>query len=202
MDAYFSADVETDGPIPGPFSILSFALVFAGTYDGHTFQRPTDYSGGFYAELRPISSKFEPEALAVNGLDRDLLLREGQNPELAMSAAADWVRSSAGQAQPVLVAYPLSFDWTWLYWYFIQYSTSGSPFGHSRCFDMKTAVSIKTGKPLSESGRNRLPSRLRSIRAHTHQAMDDAVEQAEIFANVFEWGGRIGTNFGTANQDT
>jgi hypothetical protein len=23
-DAYFSADVETDGPIPGPFSILSF----------------------------------------------------------------------------------------------------------------------------------------------------------------------------------
>lgn len=31
VDAYFSADVETDGPIPGPFSILSFALVYAGS---------------------------------------------------------------------------------------------------------------------------------------------------------------------------
>lgn len=29
VDVYFSADVETDGPIPGPFSILSFALVYA-----------------------------------------------------------------------------------------------------------------------------------------------------------------------------
>jgi Exonuclease len=201
LDAYFSADVETDGPIPGPFSVLSFALVFAGTYDGHAFKRPIDYSRGFYAELKPISQNFEQEALAVNGMDRDLLLNTGQAPQEAMSAAAEWVRSTAGYAQPVLVAYPLCFDWTFLYWYFIQYSQSGSPFGHSRCFDMKTAVSIKTGKPLSESGRNRLPSRLRSIRAHTHQAMDDAVEQAEIFANVFEWEGRVGANLGTAVQD-
>ena len=26
-DVYFSADIETDGPIPGPFSMLSFAIV-------------------------------------------------------------------------------------------------------------------------------------------------------------------------------
>jgi len=181
--------------------MLSFALVFAGTYDGHEFRRPADYSRGFYAELKPISLNFEPEALAVNGMDRDFLLRQGQPPQTAMSNAAQWVRSTSGYAQPVLVAYPLCFDWTFLYWYFIQYCQSGSPFGHSRCFDMKTAVSIKTGKPLSESGRNRLPSRLRSMRAHTHQAMDDAVEQAEIFANVFEWGGRNGANLGTSNQD-
>jgi len=31
-EVYFSADVETDGPIPGPFSMLSFALVYAGRY--------------------------------------------------------------------------------------------------------------------------------------------------------------------------
>ena len=37
VDAYFSADVETDGPIPGPFSMLSFALVYAGTFDGDRF---------------------------------------------------------------------------------------------------------------------------------------------------------------------
>ena len=40
LDAYFSADVETDGPIPGPFSILSFAMVYAGSFDGKRFERP------------------------------------------------------------------------------------------------------------------------------------------------------------------
>src|SRR6266849_5203467 len=70
VDKYFSADVETDGPIPGPFSILSFALVFAGSFDGRKFQRPENYQQAFYKELKPISENFEPEALRVNGLDR------------------------------------------------------------------------------------------------------------------------------------
>jgi hypothetical protein len=39
-DIYFSADVETDGPIPGPYSILSFAMVYAGRFDGSRFERP------------------------------------------------------------------------------------------------------------------------------------------------------------------
>ncbi len=47
VDAYFSADVETDGPIPGPFSILSFGLVYAGTFDGQHFTRPQKYDKTF-----------------------------------------------------------------------------------------------------------------------------------------------------------
>ena len=39
-DVYFSADIETDGSIPGPFSMLSFALVYAGQFDGEAFERP------------------------------------------------------------------------------------------------------------------------------------------------------------------
>lgn len=187
VDVYFSADIETDGPIPGPYSILSFALVYAGSYDGQTFTRPTSYDHSFYRELRPISSEFEPEALAVNGLDRARLIREGMRPEQAMFEANEWVRALAGDGNPVFVAYPLSFDWTWLYWYFVRFSKLGSPFGHSRCFDIKTAVSVKTGFPIAGSGRSRLPLRLLPSRGHTHHALDDAIEQAEIFANVFEW---------------
>ncbi|MGH9741513.1 MAG: hypothetical protein ACRD51_04100, partial [Candidatus Acidiferrum sp.] len=48
VDAYFSADVETDGPIPGPFSILSFALVYAGSFDGKRFERPHGYKRLLY----------------------------------------------------------------------------------------------------------------------------------------------------------
>src|ERR1700760_1413263 len=106
-DIYFSADVETDGPIPGPYSILSFALVYAGSFDGLNFKRPEKYDRVFYRELRPISNSFQKEALAVNGLDRDRLCLEGVAAQQAMTEAFEWVMANAGDAKPVLVAYPL-----------------------------------------------------------------------------------------------
>jgi hypothetical protein len=196
MDVYFSADIETDGPIPGPFSMLSLALVYAGSFDGATFSRPDRYDHSFYRELRPISAEFEPEALAINGLDRERLLIDGMPPADAMTDAAEWVRALAGSGRPVLVAYPLSFDWTWLYWYFVRFSRSGSPFNHSSCFDIKTAVAVKGRVPVAQASRDRLDSTLRPHKAHTHHALDDAVEQAEIFANVFEWEGNGGRTVG------
>jgi hypothetical protein len=186
MDVYFSADVETDGPIPGPFSILSFALVYAGQFDGSCFKRPPNFESTFYRELRPISDSFEIEALQVNGLDREKLLRTGEEPGRAMSEASRWVKQIAGSGRPVLVAYPLCFDWSWLYWYFVRFSSDGSPFGHSRCFDIKTAVALKAHIPIAQSGRAQLPSDFRSHRRHSHNAVEDAKEQAEIFAKVFE----------------
>ena len=91
VDVYFSADVETDGPIPGRCSMLSFALVYAGRYDGRRFERPSSYSTAFEATLRPISESFQPEALAVNGLDRVRLAVEGKDPAVAMAEASDWI---------------------------------------------------------------------------------------------------------------
>lgn len=186
-DIYFSADVETDGPIPGPFSMLSFALVYAGRFDGERFVRSDAYDCHFQAELRPISDQFQDEALRVNRLDRERLCREGQDPEKAMTEAARWVRSVAAGARPVVVAYPLSFDWTWLYWYFVRYSAEGSPFNHSGCFDIKTAYAVKAGVPIALAGRRQMAESLRPAGAHSHDALEDAIEQARIFANLFEW---------------
>ncbi|MEA2343997.1 MAG: hypothetical protein QOF63_2166 [Thermoanaerobaculia bacterium] len=186
-DAYFSADVETDGPIPGQFSMLSFALVYAGAFDGHSFVRDRELSQSLYFELKPISERFEPEALAVNRLDRDRLLEEGRDPKAAMTEATEWVRNVAAGRRPILVAYPLSFDWTWLYWYFMAFSGTGSPFNHSGCYDLKTAFAVKAGVPIARAGRDWLLPGLRAQRPHTHHAIDDAREQAELFANLFEW---------------
>lgn len=186
-DFYISVDVETDGPIPGPYSMLSFALVLAGMYDGKTFTRPKDYSDFFYCELKPIFEKFQNDALKINKLNRDELKYRGADPRDAMNSAFDWIMERAGGRPPVLVAYPLSFDWTWLFWYFTQFCTKGSPFNYSRCFDIKTALSVKSGEPIAVSGRSKLPSGLRPHHSHTHHAVDDAIAQAEIFANVFEW---------------
>jgi hypothetical protein len=191
LDVYFSADVETDGPIPGPFSMLSFALVYAGAYDGNKFVKPARYEQHFYAELKPISTEFDSEALRVNGMNRERLLLEGQSPDRVMRDAMDWVKKVAGNGKPVLVAYPLSFDWSWLYWYFIRFCAE-SPFNYSRCFDIKTAFAVKAHLPIADAGRSRMEVTLRPHRNHTHHALDDAIEQAEIFANVFQWEGRSG----------
>jgi hypothetical protein len=192
VDVYFSADVETDGPIPGPYSLLSFALVYAGTFDGQRFTRPSTYSQTLYKELKPISDDYQAEALSINGLDRARLCIEGEEPRAAMTEAALWIKNIAGNAKPVLVAYPLSFDWTWLYWYLIRFSSEGSPFNHSRCFDIKTAFAIKASVPIAQAGRSKLLASLSPRRRHTHNALEDAIEQAEIFANIFQWKGDSG----------
>lgn len=191
IDVYFSADVETDGPIPGPYSLLSFAMVYAGRFDGQKFESPENLKQTFYREIKPISDSFESEALRVNQLDRDRLCQEGKDPVDAMTEAAQWVRKIAGPNRPILVAYPLSFDWTWLYWYFIRFSSEGSPFNHSGCFDIKTAYAVKARIPVAAAGRSNLESWLRPHHEHSHHALDDAIEQAEIFANLFRWEGNL-----------
>ena len=129
----------------------------------------------------------DAEALRVNGLDREKLRLNGQDPKAAMTAAGEWIASHSAGGRPVLVAYPLSFDWTWLYWYFVQFSEHGSPFDHSRCFDLKTAFAVKAKLPIASAGRSKVPANLRGTHRHTHHALDDAIEQAELFANIFEW---------------
>lgn len=46
------------------------------------------------------------------------------------------------------------------------------------------------GRPDASEGRDDLPPELRSTRSHTHNALDDAIEQADIFNRLFEWPGR------------
>ena len=184
-DAYFSGDVETDGPIPGRFSMLSFGLVYAGSSGGGDFERPQSQLG-LYRELKPVADDFEQEALDVSGLDRDRLKVEGFEPRRAMNEAAAWVREIAGDRKPVLVAFPAGFDWMWLHWYFTAFADGGSPFGHSQCFDVKTAASTILHRPVGACGLSKLPDRVLPAREHTHHPIDDAKRQAEIFANLMD----------------
>ncbi|HEY7456907.1 MAG TPA: 3'-5' exonuclease [Solirubrobacterales bacterium] len=186
-DLYISADVETDGPVPGPYSLLSFGLTAVGKYDGRTFDRWPDGEKTFYRELRPISDEFQPEALEINGFDRDRLLEEGADPEQAMTDASEWIRSICPECRPVLVAYPVAFDWAFLYWYFERFAPNGSPFGHSSCLDIRTLYQAVAGTVFDRSGKTAMPEFLRPATPHTHNALDDAVEQGELFANLLAW---------------
>ncbi|MGW0759072.1 3'-5' exonuclease [Streptomyces sp. NPDC002814] len=185
---YISVDIEADGPIPGPYSMISLGAAVAGVQDAEGFTPADPEEGTFYRELRPISEEFVPEALAVSGLDRDRLEREGSEPAVALAEFSDWVREVSAGAQPVMCGYPASYDWTFLYWYLIRF-TGASPFGHSGCLDMKTLYATKAGLPLRAVAKGTMPRELLSRRRHTHHALDDAIEQAELFANLMAWTG-------------
>jgi DNA polymerase III epsilon subunit-like protein len=188
-EVYISLDIEADGPIPGPYSMISFGLAVCGTFDGRTFEPVDPAERTFYAELKPISNDFVPDALAVSGLDRDRLLVEGRDPADAMDAAAAWVAEVTGDADPVVVAYPLGFDWMWLYWYFMRFAAAGSPFSFSRHLDIKTIYATKARTTVARSTKRQMPGYLRAKRPHTHNALDDALEQAELFQKLFRWEG-------------
>ncbi|MFF8971335.1 exonuclease domain-containing protein [Streptomyces sp. NPDC014995] len=185
---YISVDIEADGPIPGPYSMLSLGAAVAGVQDADGFTAADPERHTFYRELRPISEDFVPEALAVSGLDRERLREEGLEPALALARFTGWVREVSGGAQPVMCGYPASYDWTFLYWYLIRF-TGANPFGHSGCLDMKTLYATKAGVPLRSVAKGTMPRELLSERRHTHHALDDAVEQAELFARLMEWPG-------------
>jgi hypothetical protein len=81
-ERYFSVDIESSGPIPGRYSMLSLGACVVGN--------PGE---SFYVELKPISADFVPEALKVSGLDLAVLERDGRSPEEAMPAfRCQWTR--------------------------------------------------------------------------------------------------------------
>jgi hypothetical protein len=114
-DCYISVDVEADGPIPGPYSMISFGAAVAGTRTAEGFTAADPTATTFYRELRPISDDFDPAALAVSGLDGRPGAARGQ-PAVATAEFAAWVMASAGPARPVVVGYPACYDWMFLYW--------------------------------------------------------------------------------------
>ena len=86
-----------------------------------------------------------------------------------------------------LVGYPVVFDWMFLHWYFVAFAGE-SPFGFSGALDIKTIYQQKARVTLDEGRARDLPPELRASRPHTHNALDDAIEQAEIFAQALRSG--------------
>src|SRR5262249_45890257 len=129
-EVYISTDVETDGPIPGPHSMLSFASAaylpdktLAGTFHANLETLP-----GAAGHPSPMSWwKEHAEAWAATRTDL-------QDPAVAMGNYVRWIKGLPGK--PVFVAYPAGFDFLFVYWYMIRF-VGESPFSFS-ALDIKT----------------------------------------------------------------
>ncbi|MCC7248691.1 MAG: hypothetical protein IT473_08710 [Lysobacter sp.] len=173
---YVSTDVETDGPIPGPHSMLSLGSA-AYTADKRlvaTFEVNLETISGAAPDPRTAAWwATQPEAWAD-------CRRDPEAPETAMPRYRDWLRGLPGK--PVFVAYPTGFDFTFVYWYLIRYAGE-SPFGHS-ALDIKTLAMVALGTDYFESTKRNMPKRWFDPLPHTHRALDDAIEQGAMFCNL------------------
>ena len=175
-EIYVSTDIEADGPIPGPHSMLSFASA-AFRADGgmiSTFSRNLETLPG--ASGHPSTMAFwekQPKAWAA-------CREDVRAPDEAMTEYVAWLRTLG--AKPVFVAYPAGFDFTFIYWYLMRF-TGESPFSHS-ALDIKTFAMVLLGKGYRDATKRNMPPRWFSHRTHTHVALDDAIEQGELFCNM------------------
>ncbi|WP_437186497.1 3'-5' exoribonuclease domain-containing protein [Planctomicrobium sp. SH668] len=175
-EIYVSTDIEADGPIPGPHSMLSLgsaAYLEDGTRHS-TFSANLETLPG--ATGHPETMEWwERNSRAWNKTRRDLL-----TPEAAMLAYSEWLKSLPGRC--VFVAYPAGFDFTFVYWYLIRF-TGASPFSFSS-LDMKTMAMVLMNSEFREASKRNMPHRWFSKRPHTHDALDDAIEQGEMFCKM------------------
>ncbi|MEU4236079.1 exonuclease [Actinoplanes sp. NPDC026619] len=172
-EIYVSTDVETDGPIPGPHSMLSFASAaftaekeLLGTFSANLVTLPG-------AEGAPETMAWwatQPQAWAACRADQ-------QEPATAMVAYREWVTSLPGK--PVFVGYPVAFDFMFVYWYLIRFAGS-SPFSHS-ALDMKTYAMALLGTDYRSTVKRTMPPEWFDESPHSHVALDDALEQGALF---------------------
>ncbi|GAA2451593.1 hypothetical protein GCM10010191_82180 [Actinomadura vinacea] len=173
-ELYVAVDVEADGPIPGPYSMISLGMAVVGRDDLR-----------FYTELRPISDEFVPEALAVSGLDRDRLLREAPAAEEAMAAAAKWINGLRKEGRPVFLAGPAVFDGMFVHWYFHRF-LGKSPFSASGSgIDLRSYWMGLEGCEWVSSRKSVIKQKLGVTGLpHTHHAGEDAAELAGVFEAI------------------
>ena len=116
--SYIMVDVESDGPIPGDYSMISFGAVLVNE----------SLDKSFYGKLKPVSENFIPEALTVSGFSREETL-SFEDPAKVMNDFSDWLKLNC-KDRLVFISDNNGFDWMFICWYFHHF-TGSNPFGHS-----------------------------------------------------------------------
>lgn len=167
---YIMVDIESDGPIPGDYSMISLGAVLVDEKLDKTF----------YGKIKPISEKFIPEALAISGHTREETL-QFDDPKKVMAEFRDWLinlgESLPGQGSNrlIFISDNNGFDWMFVCWYFHHF-LGENPFGHSS----QNLGSLYKGL-VKDTFQNF--KHLRQTE-HTHNPVDDAKGNAEALLKL------------------
>ena len=158
-------DIESDGPVPGDFSMVAFGAVFV----------QTGLKERFSAKLKPVSSNFQKEALDVCGLTRIETLGFDE-PAKVMRDFDRWLKEVAGN-NPSFISDNNGFDWMFMTWYFHRF-IGKNPFGHTSLNLGSFYKGLTRDFSLTLKDFRRTP--------HTRDPLDDALGNSEALLDLIK----------------
>ena len=166
--SYFMIDVETDGPVPGTedFSMIMIGAVIV--------REPLETSPTFHGKLRPISPRWDPEALAVTGITREETLLFDDPVDVVGNFEA-WVNDNSRGKRAQFISDNNGFDYMFATWYLYHF-LGRSPFRHTSTnlgslYKGLVGDTFKNFKHLRKT-------------THTHNPVDDAMGNAEALVTL------------------
>lgn len=162
MATYIVVDVEADGPIPNPYSMVCFGAVVVDKNLDRTF----------YGETHPISTGYIPDALKVSGFTREEH-EKFNSPKEIMLSFSKWIKENSIYGSPVFISDNLAFDWQWINWYFHTF-IGENPFG----FSGRRIGDLYCGLTKDMRANKEWKRKYRKTK-HTHNPVDDAMGNAE-----------------------
>jgi hypothetical protein len=169
---YIDLDVEADGKA-GYGSLRSIGAV-------------SPWNEEFYAELSPKSDLYIPsqhEFCENHGLERERLIREGQEPRQALRNLARWtidIANTHGKRGNVLTAFNASFDYPWIDLAMLEAGISKNPYGVAGYCIKSLALALSDSYNWTETSKGNLPTELVPEGDFTHNALEDARYQQKI----------------------
>jgi len=182
-ELYVSIDVETDGPIPGEYSMLSIGSAI--------FDSLGNIVGKFERNLKELPNATqdketmdwwatEPKAWKYcrkNPIDADKVMRSYLRHLLGIK--------KTHRKDLVCIGYPITFDFMFVYWYLIRF-TGKSPFSFSG-IDIKTIAMAVMKSSYKNASKKHMPTHwFTNVTNHSHTPLDDAIEQGYLFCNILK----------------
>jgi hypothetical protein len=158
-------DIESDGPCPGKHSMICFGAVIVEPGLQRTF----------YAELKPISEEFLPDALAISGFSREQCMKF-PDPRDAMQNFEIWLQKEIPGRRPIFWSDNNGYDYGFINYYFWQH-LNRNPFGWS-------SANLGSFWKGMEGDLHSTFKHLRDTK-HTHHPVDDAKGNAEALLKMF-----------------
>ena len=169
----FSVDIEASGPTPSTGSLIALGACLVD-----------DDAQTFYRLIKPLPGlPWLESAERVHGLPQARLETEGLDASTAMTDFAGWVEAVADGRQPVFVGWNGGFDWMFVADYLARF-VGRNPFGYAP-LDMKAYIMGLHQLPKwADTRRAELDGLYGPAQQLTHDALDDARQQARFFRKV------------------
>ena len=189
MTTYVVCDIEADGPIPGPYSMISLGAV--------AVNREGKELGDFEINFLPLeNAKPHPTTIkwfTTHAPEALYYCKQNQvSPKEGMNKFGNWLLTLPKPR--VMAAYPAPLDFMWINWYIqtfladrLEQVPFSMPFFDSKgqtAFDIKSYAAAVLQKEYIEINRENYSKEFHDNTKHTHKAIDDAREYAQLLIKL------------------